>query len=797
MICVKRHIVILFVFLLFQAGLHAQRITVSGYVQDQQTGERLIGANVVEVISHHGTTTNDYGYYSLTIPAADSAEIRVSYVGYGMVRKKIVADTDQKIDFQLIPGDSLEAVTVTASGIPIEQRNEMSVISVPVKQMEKIPALGGEPDIMKVMQLMPGVQSGNEGTSGLYVRGGGPDQNLILLDDVPLYYVNHLGGFVSIFNTDAISSTKLVKGGFPARYGGRLSSIMDVRMKEGNMKEFHGSGMIGLVASKVALEGPIKKDKASYLISYRRFLYDLFTRPISKMVSDGYSFGYHFYDLNAKVNYKFSDKDRLFLSLYSGDDKILVKAKMKTIDDVDKSKGSNQWGNRLMALRWNHLYNQKLFGNVTVTYTRYRFNTEYFGSFGDKNSKEEYYSDFLSGIYDVNGKVDFEYFAGQNYKMRFGVNGIYHTFRPGITSYRRSGDDISPVDTSYGSLDLHSMEYAAYIDNEIRVSPRLRMDLGFRFVLYHVQQKPYLSAEPRLLLNYLLTDNISLKASYAIMQQNVHLLTSSGTGIPVDLWMPATAGVRPERSSQTALGLARSFMQGALEFSMEGYYKKMNHLIAYKEGINSLWSATDWERRIETGGTGESYGIEFLLQKKTGKTTGWIGYTLSKTTRQFDNINLGKTYPYKFDRRHDVSIVWMYQLKKNIDLSATWVFGTGNAFTLAEGKFSAIDDNSQDPPPFVFDTEAYIYSDRNAYRMRSYHRLDVGINFHKKKKWGERTWNISIYNLYNRQNPYFYYFDTSASYDKEGHIIEGSEKTVLKQQSLFPIIPSVSYRFRF
>ena len=785
-------------FLFIPLWVNAKHVTISGYVQDAETDERLIGANIVEIFSRNGTITNNYGYYNLAVPEKDSAKIRVSYIGYSTILRTISAKKDQKIDFQLTPGDSLAEVTVIGTRTrPIEQRNEMSVVSVPVKQMETLPALGGEPDLMKVMQLMPGVQSGNEGSSGLYVRGGGPDQNLILLDDVPLYYVNHLGGFVSIFNTDAISATKLIKGGFPASYGGRLSSILDVRMKEGNMKKFQGSGMIGLVASKVAVEGPLKKGRSSYLVSYRRFLYDLITMPISKLASNGYGFGYHFYDLNAKINHKFSDKDRLFLSIYSGDDQILAKMKLKTIDDKEESKMSNKWGNRLLALRWNHLYNRRLFSNLTLAYTRYRFNMEYSGSFGGKQDKHEYYSRFISGIYDANGKIDFEYYAGRNYKLKFGANGIYHIFRPGITSFRQSGSNMASVDTSYGSFDLHSLEYAAYVDNEITMGPRLRMDLGFRFLLYQVEKKTYFSPEPRILFNYLITDNMALKASYAIMQQNVHLLSGTGAGLPVDLWMPATSIAEPERSCQTALGIARSLFQGSVEFSVEGYYKRMKNLIAYKEGINSLWGTTNWENKIETGGMGESYGIEFLVQKKTGRTTGWIGYTLSRTTRQFDNINFGEAYPYKYDRRHDISVVWMYKLKKNIDLSATWVFGTGNAFTMAEGKFSAINDNPHDPPPFVFNTEAYIYSDRNAYRMRPYHRLDVGVNFHKNKKWGERTWNISIYNVYNRQNPYFYFFDTKYEYDKHGRIIQGSGKNVLKQQSLFPIIPSVSYKFKF
>ncbi len=795
---ISKRVLLLFCFCRFFVVALSQQITISGYVQDAETGERLIGANIVELNTNTGTTSNNYGFYSLILSRKDSAVITVSFVGYRMIRKKIAADRDQNIDFSLHPGDSLEAVTVVGHReVPIERRDEMSMVSIPVKQTEALPALGGEPDIMKTLQLMPGVQSGNEGSSGLYVRGGSPDQNLILMDDVPLYYVNHLGGFVSIFNTDAIRKTKLIKGGYPAYYGGRLSSILDVRMKEGNMKKFHGSGMIGMIASKIAVEGPLKKNSTSYLVSYRRFLYDLFTMPLTKMFSDGYGFGYHFYDLNAKINHVFSPKDRLFLSLYSGDDQILVRMKLKALDDVEKAKASNRWGNRLVALRWNHLYNPKLFSNLTFAYTRYRFKTEMSGSYGEKEKKEEYYSHFVSGIYDANAKMDFEYYVTPGYKIKFGVNGIYHTFRPGVATYRRHGGDFTPMDTTYGSLDLHALEGAAYMENVIKAGSWFQANIGLRLTGYRVDDRIFWYPEPRVLFNVLLTENMSLKASYAAMQQNAHLLTASGAGIPVDLWMPSTVKAPPERSDQVAVGLARTFKNGAFDFSVEGYYKQMRNLIAYKEGINGLGSAAGWERKIETGGEGASYGLEFLLRKNTGKTTGWIGYTLSKTTRQFENINFGNPFPYKYDRRHDLSIVVIHKLNQHINISATWVFGTGNAFTLPLGKYDAIDDNNHRYPPFIYDKEAYIYSERNAFRMRPYHRLDVGVNFTKKKKWGERTWNVSVYNVYNRQNPYYYFFDTTASYDWKGHVIEGTQHTVLKQQSLFPVMPSVSYRFKF
>jgi len=640
---------------------------------------------------------------------------------------------------------------------------------------------------------MPGVQSGSEGSSGLYVRGGSPDQNLMLLDDVPLYYVNHLGGFVSTFNTDAINTVKLIKGGFPAQYGSRLSSILDIRMKDGNMKEFHGKGMIGLVAAKLSIEGPIKKDTSSYIISYRRMLYDLITQPVSKLINDGGGgFGYHFYDFNAKINHQFSDKNRIFLSVYLGDDKFNVNYKEKDNKGKNKVKNKLKWGNNLVAFRWNHTYNSKLFSNVTLAYTRYRFMTEFSNKNTQNNENLKSFRSFKSGIYDTSAKIDFEYFAGSNYKIKFGLSGIYHKFTPGINKINREEEGFSTIDTIFGNKDIYALENAVYVENELKIGNRFSANVGFRAASYIVNQKSFYSLEPRLLFNYLLTDNMSFKVSYATMQQNVHLLTSSGVGFSKDLWVPATKKLVPEQSQQFALGIAKSIEGGIYEFSIESYYKKMQHLIAYKEGATYINSTSDWEDKVEITGEGESYGLEFLIQKKEGKSTGWVSYTYSKSNRQFENINNGITYPYKYDRQHDISIVFNHKLKKNIDFSATWVFGSGNPVTLATGKYIIpnnygnfhIDDiNFHD-----FAAEADIYKGKNNFRMRAFHRLDIGFNFRKQKKRGIRSWNISVFNLYNRQNPYYYFFDYKD---------ETSDKLVLKQQSLFPIMPSISYSYKF
>lgn len=777
----------LFLFLLNFAVIFAQSIRISGYILDNETGERLIGANIYDVASNNGVVSNSYGFYSLEVTKNKTTILVISYLGYGLVKMEIDATQNQKLDISLSAEDyQLEGVELTATKeIPIEKRNEIGVLSIPVEQIEMLPALGGEVDVLKALQLMPGVQSGNEGSSGLYVRGGSPDQNLILLDDVPMYYVNHLGGFVSTFNIDAINNVKLIKGGFPAQYGGRLSSILDIRMKDGNMKKFEGTGMIGMVAAKLAVQGPIKKDTTSYMISARRMLYDLITRPISKISFNGVSLGYTFYDFNAKINHRFSENDRLFVSTYLGNDRSTIRKKGE-----NGFKNNLEWGNNLVALRWNHIFNQKLFSNLTTSYTRYRFATESSSQFTNNGQEFSSSREFLSGIYDFGAKLDFEYFATSNFKIKFGGNSIYHTFKPGITKNRQATDGERTLDETFGEFDTYAWENSVYLDNELRIGNRFNSHLGFRAAVYHVNNKDYVSLEPRVLASYLVTDDLSIKAAYSRMQQNVHLLTNSGIGLPTDLWLPATDKVAPQTSKQWSAGLAKSIKKGVYEFSVEAYFKEMKNLIEYKEGAVFLGTTSNWEDLVESDGTGTSYGLELLLQKKIGQTTGWIGYTWSKTDRQFKDLNNGAKFPYRYDRRHDASIVVSHKLNKKVDVSATWVYGTGAAFTLPIGKYNIIDEAEDGT------SEVFIYGNRNANRMRAYHRLDLGVNFRKKKKWGERTLNISIYNAYARQNPYFYFVDSEVQYDETGQNII-NERSFFSQQSLFPILPSISYSFRF
>lgn len=770
----------------------AQEYTVSGYIRDVASGEHLIGANVWNRDSKAGGSTNTYGFYSLTLPA-DSIYLIASYVGYSPQRIKFKLDQDTLIDIELQDNTLLEEVVVSDNG-KIQETIRMSSISVPIQQIKAIPALLGEVDVLKALQLLPGVQSGNEGTSGLYVRGGGPDQNLILLDGVPIYNASHLFGFFSVFNADAIKHVELIKGGFPARYGGRLSSVVDISMKEGNLKEFHGQGSVGLVASKLTLEGPIVKDKSSFIISARRTYLDLFTRPLNRLFSDGKNMiDYHFYDLNAKLNYRFSDKDRLYLSAYLGNDRFLGKytdeyqqvGQMLSIEKQDRM----NWGNATSALRWNHVYSPKLFSNLALTYSRYQLNIfndlryDYLSGPAQEVRTEQNLSEYQSGIEDFAAKVDFDFMPNNRHYLRFGASVIHHSFQPGAISaeydFNVSGLG-GRLDTLVGAQQIQAVETATYVEDDFELSPGLKVNAGLHLSAFFVGNTSYASLQPRLSARYLINEQMAVKASYVRMAQFIYLLTNSGLGLPTDLWVPATENIRPQRSEQFTLGIAQNLCN-RYELSLEGYYKSMHNLIAYREGSSFTEINQNWQDKVTTG-EGQSYGLELLLQKKFGRTSGWIGYTLSWTYRQFDELNFGQRFPYKYDRRHDIGIALIHEWKENIDLSMSWVYGSGNAITLPIARYRSYYVNYPG-----FSSNVNEYGTRNNFRMRAYHRMDISVSFKKSKQWGERSWVLGIYNAYSRRNPFYIYLFLNPTQEPDEY----------RQVSLFPIIPSVTYRFKF
>lgn len=769
----------------FLLSLTAQdKVTVSGYVYDSETGEKLLGAEILDMASGQGTVSNEYGFYSLSIPRADSMVLQVSYLGYRTKRQVIHGrEPSVRYDFYLVPGEQLDAVVIRSSveSRP-ERRTEMSKISLSAAQMESVPVILSEPDPIKVIQKLPGIQGGTEGMSGMLVRGGSVDQNLYLLDDVPLYYIYHLGGFVSAFNPDAINRVNIYKGDFPARYGNRLSSVLDVRTRDGNMKKRSGSGMLSLISWKLSLEGPIVEDKTSYMVSFRRMPYDLLTKAYAWIASGGEeSGGYTFYDFNVKLTHRLNDRDQLSSTFYFGDDAFSYSSHY----DESKEKFRIGWGNLVAALRWSRRWSGKWFSHQVFSYTRYRLmNRQVFWEDKQKEFEWKYYS----GIRDWSFRSDWQYTASPEHRYEVGGGVIYHTFRPGVLHIE---GDMDTEQLKFPVFVFHSFESFAYGEWKAKWSEKWQTRLGLRLSGYMTGDSRFFSPEPRFSVNYLVATHTSLKASFSAIQQNVHLLTSTGAGMPVDLWMPATSHVPPSHAWIAATGLAHSHPDNKWEFTLELYYKHMDNLIHYKPGASFLYTAiNNWEDLVETKGVGTSYGLEILWRKKTGKLTGWVGYTLAKTTRRFPYLNEGKPFPFHYDRRHAIDIVANYRMSKRTTFSAAWTFGSGLPVTLPIA-------NMPLPlwpgyTPQMHSLRFYqIYSDRGQYRMRPYHRLDVSWQFHRKKKKNrEHTWIISIYNVYNRHNPLFYMV---SSYNPQ----TGEKDPGVYQMSLFPIIPSIGYSFKF
>ena len=771
--------------------VQAQKHTISGYLRDASSGEPLISANVFDARTASGTVTNTYGFYSLTLPK-DSVELSFSYIGYETQNQSFYLSEDKTLHVDLGGAIALTTVEVTSSrgGAKIEERTQMSQVDIPVEQIKRAPALLGEVDVLKTLQLLPGVQSGGEGQTGLYVRGGSPDQNLVLLDGVPVYNVSHLLGIFSVFNADAIKNVTLTKGGFPARYGGRLSSILEINMKEGNMQEFHGEGSIGLISSKLALEGPIVKDKTSFLISARRTYADLIFRPIVKKANEendeDVDIKLHFYDVNAKLQHKINDKHRLFLSGYFGADVFYT----KVTEDNSAFGGGIDWGNTISALRWNWQINNKLFANTTLTYSRYNIDIIAEDESTDsEGEKESFSAKYFSGIEDYAAKIDFDFLPTPEHYIRFGASWTNHTYRPGALSLNAEFVEET-FDTLIGSQNAFSDELALYVEDDMSFG-NLKANVGVHASGFAVKDKFYYSIQPRIGINYLMGRGIAAKASFATMTQYINLLTSESFSLPTDLWVPSTARIKPQQSWQAAAGVAKT-LDGGYEISIEGYYKQMKNVLSYKEGASFLFGIeNDWQDKV-TQGDGESYGLEFFLQKKKGKTTGWLGYTLSWNWRQFDEINGGERYPFRYDRRHDISLVVNHDFSPKVGLSFAWVYGTGNAVTLNTFQYPISKYQFTGNTPWFDTVESG--GDKNAYRMSDYHRLDISIEFRKKKTNWERKWVIGAYNAYYHQNPYFIISDEDLVTDGNGN---EEYKPVFKEISILPIIPSISYQFKF
>ncbi len=765
-------------------------INITGQVYDAQTGEKLINADIIVPELHLHTATNEYGHFAFRMPKGKKITLTASYVGYESKTINLQSAKDTRIKIDLIPNNNLY-VKISVKKQSAVTRPEISTLQLSPKQIKQLPLLGGEADLMKALQLLPGISSGKEGSSDLFVRGGSPDENLIILDDVPLYYVNHLGGFVSVFDIDAVNSVKLIKGGFPAKYGNRLSSVVDIRLKDGNRSKRSGNISLGLPGAKLSLNGPLG-DKTTFMFSGRRSFYDLFMVPVSYIGTEqSFAFGYYFYDITTKISYRPNENNKIGISLYGGDDIFFIRSfKQPQTGSNENAVYKKKWGNRMLAIHWHSTPTPVTETNTVLSYTQYRFLLDlqvYSDQFRDGNT-------FRSNIRDFSLKSMATWYASNLYRMDFGGQISYDYFIPAVAHHRQERQGVQSINSLQKSYTRKSINTAVYIENKIRLYKKLKFNLGFRLHLMHIGKQSFLSPEPRLTFTFKPAPFSRIQGGFSVMQQNIHLLSTRGLGIPVDLWMPATRLSPPERSLEYVLGYTKQTPGNKWSISVEAYYKLINHLITYKPGASFSYISKHWEDKVLVNGQGKSYGLEILLQKRAGKHTGWLSYTLSKTDRKFQAINNGNPFPFKYDRRHNLILTYHYQINPHISFSAVWQYGTGYPFTMKTAKFTALDNRFFEPfndnQNGMFEyVEAYKYSSPNAFRMRDFHRLDVSINFEKQKKYGQRIWNITIINVYNRMNPYFYY--TEEEDTPQG------EKTVIKQLTLFPFFPSLTYSYKF
>ena len=787
--------------------------TVSGYITDKSSKETLIGATVLDLKSSRGAITNEYGFYSLTLPDGP-VEIRTGYVGYKPVVIPFTLHRDTVINIDVPTIDELNEVTIYGNREILGVRgSQMSAVDIPIEQIKAVPAMFGETDVLKALQLLPGVQTGTEATAGIYVRGGNPDENLLLLDGVPVYNVNHMFGMFSVFNPDAIKNVTLYKGSFPAHYYGRLSSVVDIRMKDGDMENYHGNASIGLISSKFNLEGPIIKGKTSFNISARRTYSDILlnsalwlNKKFDYANTEDLSMGYYFYDLNVKINHKFNDRDRLYLSWYSGDDDIFFNYRSSGGSVKQKTKIDWRWGNTIAAIRWNHVIGPKLFMDISSNYTQYRHRMGIEIKETDKANKSNGSTgiSMKSGIYDASFRSDFHWSPSARQDIRFGGSYTHHKFTPDVmelsmhSKETTENDSVmtSDYDQSFGSKNVIAHEYQLYVEDDIELTDVIKANIGAGYAGFSVNKRYYNSLEPRISARFLITDDLSLKTGYAYMTQYVHLLSNNVISLPTDLWVPVTDKVEPEHSHQWALGAAYS-VEGLADFTVEGYYKQMNNLLEYKEGSTYMSGDTDWQNKVAMG-MGWSYGVELMAQRSVGKLNGWIAYTWNKSQRRFDRpgmvINGGRTFDAKYDRRHKLDITCNYKFSDRFDMSATWLFETGNCGTIYTQYYDSEFLADEQDQRYRYTTTLGYYDNRNNFRLNPTHRLDLSFNWHRKfNEKMSRTLNLSIYNAYNNRNPFLVYVYTDSYFNGDKLI----EERTLRQLTLFPIIPTLSYAISF
>jgi hypothetical protein len=770
---------------------HAQsapRSAVAGVVSERASGEVIIGATVIlhrdstapRTTSVRGAITNKFGFYSIANVEPGAYYLTVSAVGYHATTHAITVTAEGKslrLDVQVETEDIRKQEVVIQADRDQTKGTSVSTVELRPEFIQQLPAFGGEVDIFRALQLLPGVKAVSEISSGLYVRGGSPDQNLTLLDGVIVYNPSHLGGFLSTFNSDAVRDIKLSKGAFPAEYGGRLSSVLDMTMREGTKEKISGTAGVSLINSRLTLEGPIGQD-ATFMVSGRRMYLDLIllaaTDPEEVPT-------YYFYDLNGKVNYRLSESDRIYLSGYFGRDVFGGPPEENDLFDIS-------WGNSTANLRWSHIVSATLFTNFSAIYTDYHFGS----LIEDRSSQGVVRSGFksISGIRDYMLRGEAQWFPNEEHTVKFGVEGTQHRFRA----------DASAEITDFARIDatptiLTSIDASVYLQDDWKITPQLSGNFGAR--LYYFQNGNYLRAEPRLSLAYNLTEDVTLKSAFAVGNQFLHLVTRNDIGLPTDVWFPSTSTVKPSEALQGVLGLETNLFDHQYLFTIEGYYKSMRNLLEYKD--TASFSIDVPLESSFTSGTGDAYGVELFLNKRVGSFTGWIGYTLAWTRRHFDELNNGQSFYPRYDRRHDISVVLTYRLGESWELGATWVYGTGQAYTTATGQYYLPDIDS-DPTGITrgdYGSRRLSYTERNGYRLPAFHKLD--LNFTHKFSWFDLPWqfSINIYNAYNRKNVFAQFLEPDGSGEVNPATGEYETKYKIKRITLFPIIPTFGLSCKF
>lgn len=787
-------------FLLLGITLFAQNHIVSGHIRDAETRETLIGANIYETTSGTGSRTNSFGFFSITLPEG-ARTIVFSFLGYENQTFELELASDTTIQVYLHPlATELSEVVVSGGGTRLRD-TRLGMVNMPITTIRTTPALLGETDLMKALQLIPGVHGTSEGKSDLTVRGGSPAQNLILLDGVPIYNPNHVFGFLSIFNTEALNNVTLYKSSFPARFGGRLSSVIDITTRDGNKQRFAGSVTVGLPTMAINLEGPIVRDRTSFTFSARRTYLDLLMGAINDRFMDDDSrsrANFFFHDINAKIHHRIDHNTSLRLSVYNGNDKLIqtTSGDNEVSHLLRESEERLDWGTTIVSGQLSRVLTPNLFLRAMVAFNQYHYRVE---------SEYEYISGFIeqteqirtrnflfsSGIRDYSASADFEFYPAANRTIRFGTAFTFHDFNPEVitvsvtTNNDREVSDNNPQHT-------FARQWAVYAEDEWDISRRMRLNAGLRFSLFNVDRTTYTALDPRLSFRYMLTDRMALQAGYTMMQQYVHLLSSNSLVLQTDLWVPVTGNVKPMHSNQFSLGLFYELPHSVF-LSLESYYKDMRNVIEYADGISHTAVSTGWEDRVEAG-IGRSYGAEFALERREGRLTGMASYTWSKSERKFDDINFGEWFPSQFDRRHAINISLNYQLGTRFNFAAAWIYHTGNWVTLPMMTFVPPDVPYFDSRPGNMDDMLQLER-RNNFRMANHHRLDVGVNYRFRQRGNSYNMlSLSVYNVYNRMNAFRMAVDTEWNHNAEGDVVLTRS---LRQVTLFPIIPALSFTRRF